>query len=295
MMSATDITPFTLTADDGAKIAAYRAVPAGEVRGIVQIAHGLAEHFQRYRRLTGRLVGAGYAVYGEDHRGHGASMGAHGQGDFGPAGFQAVVDDMAALTRLAKSEHLGKPLILLGHSLGSFASQIYLLDHHAELAGLALSGTAALDKSLEAFIARGGPVGLEALNANFEPGRTPFDWLSRDEAEVDAYRNDPLCGFTAPDQTMASVFQLGVGATHDPRLAGVRADLPIYVISGEVDPVAGPGQAFARALIESYQAAGMTAIIHVVYPGGRHEMFNEINREQVEDDLIAWLNANIGA
>lgn len=288
------MTPFTLEAGDGAAIAAWRSAPAGETRGIVQIAHGMAEHFGRYRPLADRLTGAGYAVFGNDHRGHGASAGAHGLGDFGPGGFQAVVEDMAALTRVAKRETPGARLALLGHSMGSFAAQLYLLDHASELDALVLSGTAALDTLLESLLAGGGPVTPELLNAGFEPARTPFDWLSRDEARVDAYVADPLCGFDLEDRSLASVFALGSGARSDARLARVPKDLPIYVISGERDPVVGPGQAFARALIDSYRAAGLARIEHRVWPGGRHEMFNETCREDVEDELITWLDGVFG-
>jgi alpha-beta hydrolase superfamily lysophospholipase len=288
------IAPFTLQAADGAAIAAYRSLPSPRPKGVVQIAHGMAEHFGRYARLTDRLTAAGYAVYGNDHRGHGASAGAHGLGDFGPGGFQSLVDDMAALTRLAKRETPGVPLALLGHSMGSFASQLYLLEHAGELDALVLSGTAAMDRLLEAMMAAGRPVGLEALNAPFEPARTPFDWLSRDEGEVDAYIADPLCGFTVGEASTGSMFALGAGARHDPRLSQVRSDLPVLVISGEFDPVVGQGQAHARALIDSWRAAGLTGIDHRVYPGGRHEMFNETCREDVETHLIAWLDQALG-
>ena len=282
-------TRFTLTAADGAAIAAYRSLPPGPARAVIQIAHGMSEHYLRYRHLTDRLNDAGFAVFANDHRGHGASASAHGLGEFGPGGFQAVVDDMAALTAQAKAEIPGKPFVLLGHSMGSFAAQLYLLEHHRELSALALAGTAALDQLLAALLAGGGPVTLELLNAAFEPGRTSFDWLSRDEAQVDAYVADPLCGFTLSDAAMGSVFQLGAGARSDPRLTGVRPDLPIYVISGERDPVVGPHQAYVQALIDSYSQAGLIKLTHRVYPGGRHEMFNETCRDQVEDDLVAWL------
>ena len=289
-MGLSGITPFTLEASDGVAIAAYRSLPTAEVKGIVQIAHGMSEHFGRYRRLTDRLNDAGYAVYANDHRGHGASADAHGLGGFGPGGFQSLVDDMAALTKLAKRGIPGRPLALLGHSMGSFAAQLYLLEHASELAALVLSGTAALDQLLGSLLAGGGPVTLELLNSGFEPGRTSYDWLSRDEDEVDAYIDDPLCGFVLEDRAMGSVFELGSGARQDGRLAGVAKDLPIYVISGECDPVVGPGQAFARTLIESWKAAGLRNIEHRVYAGGRHEMFNETCREQVETELIAWLD-----
>ncbi len=289
------LTPFTLTAADGAAVAAYRATPDGPARGAVQIAHGMAEHVGRYAELADRLGASGYAVYAADHRGHGASAAVHGQGEFGSGGFQTVVDDMWALTQVARAGTPGVPLVLLGHSMGSFAAQLYLLDHSAALAGLVLSGTAALDKTLEAMLAAGGHIGLEALNVGFEPARTPFDWLSRDETQVDAYIADPICGFDLAEASLASVFLLGSSARTDPRLVKVRRDLPIYVISGEFDPVTGPGQAFANALIDSWRAEGLTAIEHRVWPGGRHEMFNETCRGQVVDELIAWLDKTVAA
>ena len=293
-MNRRPITPFTLEAADGVAIAAYRSTPSAPAKGVVQIAHGMAEHFGRYGRLTGKLTAAGYAVYGADHRGHGASAGAPGLGEFGPGGFQALVDDMAALTRIARRETPGRPLALLGHSMGSFAAQLYLLEHHRQLTALVLSGTAALDKLLEAMLATGQAVTLELLNAAFEPARTPFDWLTRDEAEVDAYIIDPMCGFTVGEASTASMFALGGGARADPRLAQVRPDLPILIVSGQCDPVTGPDQAFARALIAGWEAAGLTRIDHRIYPGARHELFNETCREGVEDDLIAWLNVALG-
>jgi alpha-beta hydrolase superfamily lysophospholipase len=290
-----EISRFTIDTADGVAIAAYRATPAGRAKGVVQIAHGMAEHFGRYGHLAARLTEAGYAVYGNDHRGHGASAGAHGLGDFGPGGFQSLVDDMAVLTGVAKRETPGRPLILLGHSMGSWASQLYLLEHHRELAGLALSGTAAMERLLESLLSSGEPVGLAALNTAFEPARTPFDWLSRDEAEVDAYIADPLCGFDVGETSLGSLFALGAGASTDARLSEVRNDLPVYIISGEHDPIVGPDQAYTRALIARYQAAGIGSVNHRVYPAGRHEMFNETCREEVEADLIAWLDSVIAA
>ena len=290
-MTATPITAFDFLADDGAHLTVYKSVPAGGAKGIVQIAHGMAEHAPRYRRVIGALTAAGYAVYANDHRGHGASAAAHGLGDFGPGGFQRVADDMAALSRVARRDHPGLPLILLGHSMGSFAAQLYLLDHHADLAALVLSGTAAVDVMIAAMTAAGAAPSPNAMNAPFEPARTDFDWLSRDEAEVDAYIADPLCGFPLTQAAMASVFATAAPARHDPRLAAVRGDLPVLVISGQHDPVTGPDQAFACAVIDGYRGAGFAAVTHTVYPRGRHEMFNETNRDTVVSDLIAWLAA----
>jgi alpha-beta hydrolase superfamily lysophospholipase len=289
-MQASGIQTFTFRGADNVELTAYRSAPNGAAKAIVQIAHGMSEHFLRYLHLVVRLNQAGYMVYGNDHRGHGASASVHGLGEFGPGGFATVVDDMARLTRHAKAENPGLPLVLLGHSMGSFAAQLYILEHAAELSALAMTGTAALDALLETLLASGGPVTLELLNATFEPGRTKFDWLSRDDAQVDAYIADPMCGFSLSDAAMASLFGLGATASHDPRLKSVRRDLPIYIMSGEFDPVVGPDQAFTRALIATYGATGLTRVEHVVYPGARHEIFNETCRDAVENELVAWLD-----
>jgi alpha-beta hydrolase superfamily lysophospholipase len=294
-MPPSPTTAFTVIAADGARVTAYRALPDGRPRGIVQIAHGMAEHVARYRRLMDALTGAGFAVYANDHRGHGASAAVHGLGEFGPGGFQNLVDDMAEVSRVAQAETPNTPLILLGHSMGSFAAQLYLLEHHVRLAGMVLSGTAAVDALAEAMAAAGEAAGPGSMNAAFAPARTDFDWLSRDEAEVDAYVADPLCGFPLADAAMASVLQTAAAARHDPRLAAVRGDLPVCVISGEFDPVTGPSQAFVGALLESYRGAGLGRVDHRVYPGGRHEMFNETSREEVTADLIAWLDGAVAA
>lgn len=284
---------FPLQVADGSVLAAYRMRPQSELRGVVQIAHGMAEHSRRYERLAAALAVAGYAVYAADHRGHGGSVDIHGLGDFGPHGFSAVVADMAELSDVARTQMPSAPLVLLGHSMGSFAAQAYLAAHGSGLAALVLSGTAALAPLMAAMAASGSGGGLESFKAAFEPARTPFDWLSRDAAEVDAYLADPLCGFELAESSRQSIFALCQGAPNDPRLAGIRRDLPILVLSGEVDPVVGPGQAFARALADAWRAAGLATIEHRVYPGARHELFNETCREEVTSELIAWLNARL--
>ncbi|MEP6791935.1 MAG: alpha/beta fold hydrolase, partial [Ramlibacter sp.] len=173
-----------IPAADGAAIPLLCWLPPGEVRGVVQVSHGMGEHAGRYARVARALTAQGYAVYANNHRGHGEAAHDPAQrGEFGPGGFAGVVRDMLAVTQFAKGRHPGLPLVLFGHSMGSFAAQLYALDHSAQLAGLALSGTAATDL----LQAGRGNVRLDETNAAVPATRTPFDWLSRDEAEVDKY------------------------------------------------------------------------------------------------------------
>ena len=190
----------SIGASDGKSIHVYRWEGASPSRGAVQIAHGMGEHPLRYRALADALAGAGYTVYANDHRGHGESAAETDElGDFGPGGFPALVGDMVAVTKMARGAAGGKPLVLVGHSMGSFAAQLYLLDHSELLDGVALSGSTALD--LLGAAAMSGRWRLEDLNSAFEPARTPFDWLSRDPAVVDAYIADRLCGFNVTPES----------------------------------------------------------------------------------------------
>jgi alpha-beta hydrolase superfamily lysophospholipase len=148
-----------------------------------------------------------------------------------------------------------------------------------------LSGSAALDM-LPPPDPNGG--GLEAFNAPFEPARTPFDWLSRDPKEVDKYVADPLCGFSVNAESMGSLFAAAAPLFEDGALARIRPTLPIYVFSGDKDPING-GLAWLTPLIDRYRAAGIKDVTHDFYAGGRHEMLNETNRAEVVAKLGAWI------
>ena len=195
---------FSYTSADGTRIAVYRWDPAGEPRGAVQLTHGMGEHAQRYGHVARALNEAGFVVYAQDHRGHGASADPLALGDLGEGGWPGLVDDIGRLSARIRAEHPGLPLILLGHSMGSFAVQQYLFDHSADVDGVVLTGTAAIDL-LEGALDLDQPIDLSAFNAPFEPARTDYDWLSRDEAVVDAYVADPRCGFGIdPSRTLPS-------------------------------------------------------------------------------------------
>jgi alpha-beta hydrolase superfamily lysophospholipase len=178
-MSAMPDSSFSYPAADGQQIAAYRWDPDGEPAGIVQITHGMGEHAQRYEEFARELNRHGLVVYAQDHRGHGQSADPDALGDLGSASWPSLVADIGELTAVARADHPGLPLILLGHSMGSFAVQQHLLDHSADVDGAILTGTAVLDL-LEPALDLDQPLDLTMFNAPFQPARTDFDWLTRD-------------------------------------------------------------------------------------------------------------------
>jgi alpha-beta hydrolase superfamily lysophospholipase len=278
---------FSFTSSDGLRIACFRWDSRGPVRGVVQIAHGMGEHMGRYAGTIEALVSDGLTVYGNDHRGHGrtAPDKAH-LGDFGDGGFDLLVDDMLRLSRIAKVETPGKPFILLGHSLGSFAAQQYVLDRSREIDGLILSGSGVLDGLVQ--LATSASSHNNVLNQTFEPARTPFDWLSRDPLVVDAFINDPFCFAELRPASFASFLSAATRLSDPISLGKIRDDLNIYLFSGSEDPV-GQKLDGVELLIQRYEKAGLYDVSHDFYRGGRHEMLNEINREEVRGRLLAWI------
>jgi alpha-beta hydrolase superfamily lysophospholipase len=283
---------FNLKGADGLSIVCYRWPATREKAvGVVQVSHGMGEHALRYARLAEFLGASGYHVYANDHRGHGRTAGvAERHGDLGRGGWNALVDDMAALTRHARAAEPSLPLILLGHSMGSFAAQQYLLDCSDLIAGAILSGSRAAE-TIAVDTSRRGE--LTSLNADFEPARTPFDWLSRDNAEVDKYIADPACGFGLNPEGMRAMAE-STRRTADPaELARIRKDLPIYIFAGDHDPVNQHLEALLP-LAARYREAGIKDVVEKYYPKGRHEMLNETNRAEVLSDLLAWLTRRFG-
>lgn len=283
----------SIGASDGKSIHVYRWEGASPSRGAVQIAHGMGEHPLRYRALADALAGAGYTVYANDHRGHGESAAETDElGDFGPGGFPALVGDMVAVTKMARGAAGGKPLVLVGHSMGSFAAQLYLLDHSELLDGVALSGSTALD--LLGAAAMSGRWRLEDLNSAFEPARTPFDWLSRDPAVVDAYIADRLCGFNVTPESYGTLFAIAPRLADAAEISRIRHDLPTYLFAGDRDPV-NANLTWLRPLIDRYRQSGLQDVSWHVYGGARHEVLNETNRSEVTANLLAWVDRVTGA
>ncbi len=274
---------------DGTKIVAYRWEPEDAlVNAAVQVTHGMGEHARRYEHVAQALNDAGFVVYAQDHRGHGATGDPAAYGDLGEGGWTALVDDIGLLSEKIRADTPGLPLILLGHSMGSFAVQQYLLDHSADVDGVVLTGTAAIDL-LEPALDLDVPLDLTGFNAPFQPARTDYDWLSRDEAIVDAYIADPACGFGIDADSAKAMFA-GARRLADPaQIAAIRDSLPVYIAVGEADPVNG-GLNLLTPLTERLESAGLTDVTVRVYPGARHEILNETNRDDVIAELNSWVS-----
>ena len=304
---------FTFKVEDTKEIFVYRWLPdeGAAKKGVVHIAHGMAEHAARYARLAEALVAAGYAVYANDHRGHGKTAGPDELGFLGAGGFRRAVQDLEQLIVLEKSESPGLPVFLFGHSMGSFLVQAFMIDAGTAIRGAVLSGSSGKPNLLASagrLVARIerlrlGPRGksrlltslsFDAFNKAFKPNRTGFDWLSRDEAEVDKYIADPLCGFPVSTQLWVDLLDATADLARPERQASVPRDLPVYIFAGSEDPV-GEKTTSLDQLIGAYRQAGVKDVTHKFYPGARHEAVNETNRDEVTRDLVTWLDAHVHA
>lgn len=297
---------FWLTASDAAALYVNHWFPEQPPKAVIMIAHGMAEHSGRYARLAAALVAAGYAVYAHDQRGHGRTAQRGVLGHFADQdGWHKVVGDLASLNHHIRQQHPDAPIFLFAHSLGSYIGQAYLMQHSCSLQGAILSGSnyrtlplyriAAVIARFERW--RQGPTGRSALldflsfgafNKAFKPRRTGFDWLSRDPAEVDKYVQDPLCGFRCTNQLWVDLLGGLQQITPPERLAQIDAALPLLVIGGACDPVSD-GKRLAD-LAQALRLAGNPSVDLKIYPGARHELLNESNRDEVTSDLIHWLD-----
>ncbi len=299
---------FTYAGADGQAIHIYRWIGEKKPKAIVQIAHGMAEHGARYERLAQALNEFGYIVYANDHRGHGQTI-AEGEipGHMGDDdGWNKAVEDLYLLNREIAVEHPGLPILMLGHSMGSFMAQQYMAQHGETIAGVALSATngppGVLGRIAQLVIRfeklRFGAKGhsplimgmtFKTFNKQFAPNRTEFDWLSRDEAEVDKYVADPLCGYECSIATWRGLLDALTKVASPSALKKMNKQMPIFVFNGSEDPV-GENTKGVKRLLAAYHRHGFTRVTHKFYVGGRHEMLNETNRDEVTTDIIAWVN-----
>lgn len=299
---------FTFNSSDKTEIFVYKWMPEeGNAKGIVQIAHGMAEHGQRYDRFAKHLTRNGYIVYANDQRGHGKTAGAIENLGYlsDEDGFDLLVKDLHDLSMIIKSEYPSLPLTLFGHSMGSFAAQRYIMLYGNDLDGVILSGSNGKQGrilKIASLIAkreikkqgrkvqslRLNDLIFGANNRKFEPSRTKFDWLSRDEKEVDKYNGDPYCGTVFTTGFFYDFF-IGLMKIEDKRnIRLVPKDLPIYIFSGDKDPVGKFGKGVVN-LYNRYKDQGVKDVEYKLYKDGRHEMLNEINRDEVMNDVVEWL------
>ena len=279
-------TTITVASRDGIALQTYRWAPEGAPRAAVQLQHGLAEHAGRYRRFGQALTAAGYVVYAPDGRGSGrTAAGAYGR--WGRDGWPGWVDDLHRLNQRIRAEHPQLPVALIGHSMGSFASQQYLLDHSADVAAAVLIGSSEAG-GIADVLSAAGPTDLSAFNKPFTH-RTGFEWLSRDEAEVDRYCADPACGFVPEPFTGIATLRR---AADPAEIAKLRKDLPILIVSGDADPLAAGGAAL-QLVGQRYRDAGVRDVEVKLYPQARHELLNEINRDEVTADILAFLGRTV--
>ncbi len=301
--------PFWAEMQDGEKVFVNEWHPedTGKVNAVVQIAHGMAEHSGRYSSFAEVLVNAGFAVYAHDHRGHGETAGAlENIGYFADEnGWELVVEDTHRITEIIKERLPGIPVFLFGHSMGSFISRNYIFLHGEDLHGVILSGTAG-DPGLLGSIAillakleiirKGGKAASPLMNyltfsdynKQFRPNRTDFDWLSRDNDEVDKYIEDPFCGGIFSAGLFLDLLRGLKQINRRQNAERIPKDLPIYLMSGDRDPVGKNGKGVLQ-VFKAFEKTGIGDVDCKLYQGGRHEMLNEINREEVYKDIIEWL------
>jgi alpha-beta hydrolase superfamily lysophospholipase len=258
--------------------------PVANPKAVVQLVHGLGEHARRYDHVAVALNRAGYSVYADDHRGHGVTgkrMGETGPsrhaGDLGPGGMKATYAQVHQLTGIIKNENPEVPVVLIGHSWGSMIGQ-WLINHHsADYAAAVLSASTVL---LPGILPSGG------FNKKWDstPNKSGFEWLSRNEEIGRGFVVDPL-NFVQPAITAFGALQV----LHLVQLPSrkIRKDLPLLLIAGSDDPIGG--ERGNKMLANAYRRAGVSELQVVIYHGGRHEMFNETNQDEVLKDLIIWL------
>ena len=292
-------------------IRAIRCIPNITPKAIVQIAHGVADHIDRYRDFMAYLAQNGFLVVGNDHLGHGHTIRHDNeQGFFAyKNGWEHAVNDIEKLRIITKSEYPNLPYIFFGHSMGSFLIRTYIIKHPDTYDAAIISGTGHMPKAMiksghalaNTIVKIKGPKHISKLidniafgsyNKSFSPTRTNFDWISSDEEQVDKYVADPLCGFIATASLFSDLMSGLSFITKQENINKMNKSKPVCFISGADDPVGEKGKGVERAY-KAFCDAGLSDVYMKLYPGGRHEMLNEVNRSEVYKDICCWIDSKI--
>ncbi len=296
---------------DNKDITYFKYVPEGDKKAIIIITHGMAEHAKRYDTFAKFLNKNGYIVYAHDQRGHGKTAGSVDKLGFfaEKGGWQKVTDDLATLVEIAKKDYPEYPVFLFGHSMGSFITRTYLIENSNKVKGAILSGTAGsagllgkigllLTRIIMLFHKKNTPsplmdkLSFGDFNKAFKPNRTAFDWLSRDNAQVDKYINDEYCG-TVFSVGFFNDMMKGLELVNRKDTAKkLRNNLAVYLFSGDKDPVSKNGKQ-VKDVFEMYKTAGISNIQLKLYENARHETLNETNKDEVFNDVLSWLDSNL--
>lgn len=280
-------------------------LPVCEPVGIVQIIHGICDYVARYTELAEFLADRGYVVVGEDHPGHGKSVGEHDRFGYLTGGWMGTVRLIHQLYSKTRAEFPHIPYFMLGHSMGSFLLRTYLYTYHVDLSGAILSGTCWQPELLlpaAALICKeeASRLGAEnhspllqsmafgSYNKAFAPNRTPYDWVCSREAVVDVYARDPYCTWL-PSIQLCTEMMNGIRMNQKrSNLSRMQKDLPVFFFAGQQDPVGNMGNGVLKA-VQAFKNAGMKDVFVELYPNMRHECHNEENREKVFGDILLWI------
>ena len=277
---------------------------------VLHIAHGMAEHSKRYELFAEQCVKKNIAVYAHDHRGHGHTGAKDMLGHYNDVnGGQMVLSDMNDIQTMIRTNHPGLPVYIMGHSMGSFITQGYVFKYQPNIRGLILSGSnfgapfkykaARLVAKLERF--RKGPrfrsklfekLTFGSFNNRFKPNQTNFDWLSSDLTEVRKYIEDPHCGFVCTTQLWCDLLKGLASISTESAFKRLPTETPLLIFGGQEDPVGHYGNGLI-SLAHQYSTAGVKDIDLQIYPDGRHEMLNEINKTEVGSHVINWIESKL--
>ena len=307
-----DMEKSTFLSNDGdTDVAYYVFTPRGaKPKAIIQLSHGMCEYMLRYEPLARALCAKGYIFCGNDHLGHGYT--AETEEDLGYTasfgGSAILVKDVHKLTRIMKTEYPQLPVVLIGHSMGSFVARLYIEHYADELSAAVIVGTggpeapAAMGKKLAQIIInkegeRSRSELLDKLafgkyNKKFKKETVPHAWLTRDEEIRERYDGDKFCNYKFTARGFYDLFDMLSAVSKKSWAKKIRKDLPILIMSGDMDPVGNYGKG-VKKVYDRLAAAGVKDVTVRLYTDGRHELFNEINKEVVIKNTVDWIESRL--